>query len=96
MLGLVEHAEWVLRLKGGAQGGDFGCMLSIETLVLIGGILLFAGVVASKLSDWVGIPTLLVFLVIGMLAGDECSGGPDVSDGFESPRSIGDHLDEPG
>ena len=46
-------------------------MLPIETLVLIGGILLFAGVVTSKLSDWVGIPTLLVFLVIGMLAGDE-------------------------
>ena len=46
-------------------------MLPIETLVLVGGILLFVGVVASKLSDWVGIPTLLVFLVIGMLAGEE-------------------------
>ena len=46
-------------------------MLPIETLVLIAGILLFVGVVASKLSDWVGIPTLLVFLVIGMLAGEE-------------------------
>ena len=46
-------------------------MLPIETLVLIAGVLLFVGVVASKLSDWVGIPTLLVFLVIGMLAGEE-------------------------
>lgn len=46
-------------------------MLSIESLVLISGILLFAGVVASKLSDWVGVPALLLFLVIGMTAGEE-------------------------
>ncbi len=57
-------------------------MLPIETLVLIGGILLFAGVVTSKLSDWVGIPTLLVFLVIGMLAGDEGIGRIS----FDSPQ----------
>ena len=44
-------------------------MLPIETLVLIGGILLFAGVVASKVSDWVGIPALLVFLVVGDAGG---------------------------
>ncbi len=56
-------------------------MLPIETLVLIGGILLFAGVVASKLSDWVGIPTLLVFLVVGMLAGEDGIG--QIS--FDSP-----------
>ena len=61
----------VVCLKRGAQGGELDFMLPIETLVLIGGILLFVGVVASKLSDWVGIPTLLVFLVIGMLAGEE-------------------------
>ena len=57
-------------------------MLSIEALVLMVGILLFAGVVASKLSDWVGIPTLLVFLVIGMMAGEEGVG----KIAFDSPQ----------
>ena len=56
-------------------------MLPIETLVLIGGILLFACVVASKLSDCVGIPTLHDFLVVGMLAGEDGIG--QIS--FDSP-----------
>ena len=63
-------------------------MLSIESLVLIAGILLFAGVVASKLCDWVGIPTLLVFLVIGMLAGEEGM-GRIVFDSPQIAQSIG-------
>jgi len=64
------------------HGGETGGMISIEALVLVVGILLFAGVVASKLSDWVGIPTLLVFLVIGMMAGEEGIG----KIAFDSPK----------
>ena len=48
---------------------------SVETLVLVSGILLIAGVMASKLSDRLGVPALLLFLVIGMVAGSEGIGG---------------------
>lgn len=48
---------------------------TIATLILISAALLFAGVVASKLSSRFGIPALLLFLVTGMLAGSEGPGG---------------------
>jgi len=44
--------------------------------VLIGGsILLLISVLASKISDRLGVPTLLLFLLLGMLAGSEGIGG---------------------
>src|SRR5215510_9193935 len=42
-----------------------------EDLMLAGSILLIASIVASKTSFKLGIPTLILFLVIGMLAGSE-------------------------
>lgn len=41
----------------------------------MGAALLFAGILASKLSSRFGIPALLLFLVTGMLAGSEGLGG---------------------
>jgi cell volume regulation protein A len=38
-------------------------------------ILLLAGVLASKASDWLGVPALLVFLAVGMVAGSDGPGG---------------------
>ena len=38
-------------------------------------ILLLVSVLASKASGWLGVPALLVFLVVGMLAGSEGPGG---------------------
>ena len=49
--------------------------MSIESLVLVAGLLLLAGVVASRLSDRLGVPSLLLFLAVGMLAGSEGVGG---------------------
>ncbi len=46
-------------------------MISIEHLLLVGALLLFISVLASKASDRFGVPALLLFLVIGMLAGSE-------------------------
>ena len=46
-------------------------MLSIETIFLIIAALLFFSVAASKVSDRFGVPTLLLFLTIGMLAGSD-------------------------
>ncbi|MDD3927382.1 MAG: potassium/proton antiporter [bacterium] len=46
------------------------------TYILTGiSILLLAGIVASKASDKLGVPALLLFLIIGMLAGSEGLGG---------------------
>jgi cell volume regulation protein A len=46
-----------------------------ENILLIGSILLFISILASKTSFKIGIPTLILFLIIGMLAGSEGVGG---------------------
>lgn len=55
--------------------------LSIENVLLIGSILLFVSIIAGKTTYKFGVPTLLLFLAIGMLAG---------SDGI-----AGIHFDDP-
>jgi potassium/hydrogen antiporter len=47
----------------------------LEEFLLIAGILLLASIVASKATGRIGVPSLLVFLLIGMLAGSEGPGG---------------------
>lgn len=49
--------------------------LTIENILLVGSILLFVSVVAGKTSYKFGVPTLLLFLAIGMLAGYDGIGG---------------------
>jgi cell volume regulation protein A len=49
-------------------------MLTIEQILIIAAILLLLGVVASKASSKLGVPALLLFLLIGMLAGSEGPG----------------------
>jgi len=44
---------------------------SAENLMLAGSVLLIASILASKTSFKLGIPTLILFLAIGMLAGSE-------------------------
>jgi potassium/hydrogen antiporter len=51
-------------------------------------VLLLAGVLASKISSRLGIPALLLFLGLGMLAGSEGIGGIEFSD-WEMARSVG-------
>ena len=43
--------------------------LTIENIVLIGSLLLFVSIVVGKTSYKFGVPTLLLFLAVGMLAG---------------------------
>ena len=50
-------------------------MFSVENLLLIAAILLLLSIIASKASGRLGIPALLLFLLIGMLAGSEGPGG---------------------
>jgi cell volume regulation protein A len=48
---------------------------SSENVLLLGSILLFISIVASKTSFKLGIPTLILFLIVGMLAGSDGPGG---------------------
>lgn len=49
--------------------------ITIENILLIGSALLFVSIMAGKTSYRIGIPTLLLFLTVGMLAGSEGIGG---------------------
>lgn len=55
-------------------------MDQVNTLLLLSGVLLFIGVLASTLSARLGLPFLLIFLVVGMLAGEDGPGGIQFDD----------------
>ncbi|MEB3161287.1 MAG: potassium/proton antiporter [Synechocystis sp.] len=57
-------------------------MLSTEQIFVVVGILLIVSVLASKAANRFGIPSLLLFLVIGMLAGTDGIGQID----FDYPK----------
>ena len=50
-------------------------MTTINTLFLLAGLLLFISVLASTISARLGLPLLLLFLGVGMLAGEDGIGG---------------------
>ena len=50
-------------------------MISIESLLLIFSILILFSIGTAKLFDNLGVPTLVIFIVVGMLAGSEGIGG---------------------
>lgn len=49
--------------------------LTIENILLVGSLLLFISIVVGKTSYKFGVPTLILFLAIGMLAGSDGIGG---------------------
>ncbi|HET8803289.1 MAG TPA: potassium/proton antiporter, partial [Aequorivita sp.] len=49
--------------------------LTIENILLVGSLLLFISIIAGKTSYKFGVPTLVLFLGIGMLAGEDGIGG---------------------
>ena len=49
--------------------------LTIENILLIGSLLLLISIIVGKTSYKFGVPTLLLFLSIGMLAGSDGIGG---------------------
>ncbi len=50
-------------------------LLTAENILLLSSILLILSIIASKTSYRLGVPALLMFLVIGMLAGSDGPGG---------------------
>lgn len=56
--------------------------LTIENILLVGSILLLISIIVGKTSYKFGVPTLLLFLAIGMLAGTDGIGGIQ----FDNPQ----------
>ena len=56
--------------------------LTIENILLVGSILLFISIIVGKTSYNFGVPTLILFLTIGMLAGSDGIGRID----FDNPK----------
>jgi potassium/hydrogen antiporter len=56
--------------------------VGIENILLIGSILLLFSILASKTSGRLGVPSLIIFLAIGMLAGSEGIGGIQFDDPY--------------
>jgi cell volume regulation protein A len=54
--------------------------LTIENILLVGSLLLFVSIIVGKTSYKFGVPTLLLFLSIGMLAGSDGIGGIQFAD----------------
>lgn len=50
-------------------------ILTIENILLVGSLLLFISIIVGKTSYKFGVPTLILFLAIGMLAGSDGIGG---------------------
>lgn len=63
-------------------------MLAIEPILVVVSLLLLAGVLASKASSRSGVPSLILFLAIGMLAGSEGPGGIPFDD-FVAAQALG-------
>ena len=56
--------------------------LTIENIPLVGSLLLFVSIMVGKTSYKFGVPTLILFLAIGMLAGSDGIGGIN----FDNPQ----------
>jgi cell volume regulation protein A len=55
-------------------------MFLVDSLILVTGVLLLLGIASSKFSARIGVPVLVLFLVVGMLAGSEGIGGIEFED----------------
>lgn len=50
-------------------------MFLVDKILLVSGLLLMAGIFASKFAARLGLPVLVLFILVGMLAGEEGFGG---------------------
>lgn len=63
-------------------------MFIIDSIILVTGLLLLLGIISSKVSTRLGMPVLVLFLAIGMLAGSEGFGRLDFED-YRLAHAIG-------
>jgi cell volume regulation protein A len=62
--------------------------VAVDPLLLAGSVLVLAGVLMSRVAGRLGIPALLLFLAVGMLAGSDGFGGIDFAD-TELAQAVG-------
>ena len=55
-------------------------IFAVDGLLLVGAVLVLFAVASSKFSAWLGVPVLVIFIGVGMLAGSEGLGGIDFED----------------
>lgn len=67
---------------------DSIAMTGIEPALIAGAVLVLLGVLASKVSSRLGVPALVLFIAVGMLAGSDGPGGIDFTD-FELVQNLG-------
>ncbi len=63
-------------------------MVAIEIILAGAAALVLISIFANKISEWLGVPALLIFLLVGMLAGSEGPGGIYFDNAFIA-QSIG-------
>lgn len=63
-------------------------MTGIEPALIAASVLVLLGVLASKVSSRLGVPALVLFIAVGMLAGSEGPGGIDFTD-FTMVQNLG-------
>ncbi|MEH6596272.1 MAG: potassium/proton antiporter [Colwellia polaris] len=63
-------------------------MFFIDQIILLAAVLILLGIISSKLSARLGLPVLVLFLIVGMLAGEDGPGGI-LFDNAEAAHSLG-------
>jgi cell volume regulation protein A len=63
-------------------------MFLIDQIILLAAVLILLGIISSKLSARLGLPVLVLFLIVGMLAGEDGPGGI-FFDNAEAAHSLG-------
>ena len=61
-------------------------MIAIEYILAGAAVLVLVSIIANKVSGRLGVPALLIFIIVGMLAGSE---GPGVRKRGEKARGDG-------
>ena len=63
-------------------------MFFIDQIILLTAVLILLGIISSQLSARLGLPVLVLFLIVGMLAGEDGPGGI-FFDNAEAAHSLG-------
>jgi cell volume regulation protein A len=63
-------------------------MFLVDQLILLAGVLLLVGIASSTFSMRIGMPVLVLFIFVGMLAGEEGIGGIEFDD-FVTAHAVG-------
>ncbi|MGB2739668.1 MAG: potassium/proton antiporter [Cognaticolwellia sp.] len=63
-------------------------MFFIDQIILLAAVLILLGIISSQLSARLGLPVLVLFLIVGMLAGEDGPGGI-FFDNAEAAHSLG-------